>query len=110
MFGKGGIGNLLKQTQQMQERMKQTQEELKKIEVEGDAGAGAVKVKMSGDQVVKRIQILDDSLLEDKDMLEDLISAAVNNAREKVEAQIQEKMGALTGGLQLPAGMEHFFK
>ena len=110
MFGKSGIGNLLKQTQQIQKKMKQAQEELKKIEVEGDAGAGAVKVKMSGDQVVKRIQILDNSLLEDKDMLEDLISAAVNNAREKVEARIQEKMGALTGGLQLPAGMEHLFK
>ena len=99
---KGGLGNLMKQAQQMQENMKRAQEELGKIEVEGQSGAGLVKVTMTCRHDVKRVQI-DDSLLgDDKDMLEDLVAAAVNDAVRKAEATSQEKMGGLMGGMPLP--------
>ena len=103
---KGGFGNLMKQAQQMQENMKRAQEELGKIEVEGQSGAGLVKVTMTCRHDVKRVQI-DDSLLgDDKDMLEDLVAAAVNDAVRKAEATSQEKMGGLMGGMPLPPGMK----
>jgi DNA-binding YbaB/EbfC family protein len=103
---KGGLGNLMKQAQQMQENMKRAQEELGKIEVEGQSGAGLVKVTMTCRHDVKRVQI-DDSLLgDDKDMLEDLVAAAVNDAVRKAEATSQEKMGGLMGGMPLPPGMK----
>lgn len=103
---KGGLGNLMKQAQQMQENMKRAQEELAHIEVEGQSGAGLVKVTMTCRHDVRRIQI-DDSLLgDDKDMLEDLVAAAVNDAVRKVEATSQEKMGGMMGGMQLPPGMK----
>lgn len=103
---KGGLGNLMKQAQQMQENMKKAQEQLASIEVEGQAGAGMVKVVMTCRHDVKRV-IIDDSLMgEDKEMLEDLVAAAVNDAVRRVEATTQEKMGALTAGLPLPPGMK----
>jgi len=103
---KGGLGNLMKQAQQMQENMKKAQEQLASIEVEGQAGAGMVKVVMTCRHDVKRVSI-DDSLMgEDKEMLEDLLAAAVNDAVRRVEATTQEKMGALTAGLPLPPGMK----
>lgn len=103
---KGGLGNLMKQAQQMQENMKRAQEELGNIEVEGQSGAGLVKVTMTCRHDVKRVKI-DDSLLgDDKDMLEDLVAAAVNDAVRKAEATSQEKMGGLMGGMQLPPGMK----
>ncbi len=103
---KGGLGNLMKQAQQMQENMKRAQEELANIEVEGQSGAGLVKVIMTCRHDVKRIKI-DDSLLgDDKDMLEDLVAAAVNDAVRKVEATTQEKMGGVMGGMPLPPGMK----
>ncbi|MCD5362725.1 MULTISPECIES: YbaB/EbfC family nucleoid-associated protein [Chromobacterium] len=109
MFGKGGIAGLMKQAQQMQDNMKKAQEELAKVEVEGQSGAGMVKVVMTCAHDVKRVS-LDDSLLEDakedKEMLEDLIAAALNDAVRKVEATTQEKMSGFSAGLNLPAGMK----
>ena len=103
---KGGMGNLMKQAQQMQEKMAKAQEQLAKMEVIGESGAGMVKVTMTGGHSVRRVDI-DDSLMEDdKDMLEDLISAAFNDAVRRVEEQNKEKMGALTGVMQLPPGMK----
>jgi len=103
---KGGLGNLMKQAQQMQANMQRAQEELANIEVQGEAGGGLVKVVMNGRHDVRRVSI-DDSLFgDDKDMLEDLLAAAVNDAVRKVEATNQEKMAAITGGLNLPPGMK----
>lgn len=103
---KANLGNLMKQAQQMQENMKAMQEQLATIEVEGQSGAGMVKVVMTCRYDVKRINI-DDSLIgDDKEMLEDLIAAAVNDAVRRVEATTQEKMASLTGGLGLPPGMK----
>lgn len=103
---KANLGNLMKQAQQMQENMKAMQEQLATIEVEGQAGAGMVKVVMTCRYAVKRVHI-DNSLIgEDKEMLEDLIAAAVNDAVRRVEATTQEKMAGLTGGLGLPPGMK----
>jgi DNA-binding YbaB/EbfC family protein len=105
MMGKGGLGQLMKQAQQMQENMKRVQEELAAIEVEGQSGAGLVKVLMTCKHVVKRVTI-DPSLLgEDKDMLEDLVMAAVNDAVAKGEATAQAKMAGFTAGLNLPPGL-----
>ena len=103
---KGGLGNLMKQAQQMQENMKKAQEELARTEVEGQSGAGLVKVTMTCRHDVKRVAI-DPSLLgEDKDMLEDLVAAAINDAVRRVEATTQEKMSGLTGGMGLPPGLK----
>lgn len=103
---KGGIGNLMKQAQKMQEDMKKAQEELKSIEVEGQAGGGMVKVTMTGKHAVRRVQIDDSLLNDDKDMLEDLIAAAMNDASNKVEALTKDQMSDLTSGLNLPPGMK----
>lgn len=103
---KGGMGNLMKQAQQMQENMKRAQAELANIEVEGQAGSGMVKVTMTCQHQVKRVQI-DDSLMgDDKEMLEDLIVTALNDAVRKVESTTQERMGGLMSGLPLPPGMK----
>jgi nucleoid-associated protein EbfC len=103
---KGGIGGLMKQAQQMQENMRKAQEELATIEVEGQAGAGMVKVTMTCRHDVKRV-VIDPSLLsDDKEMLEDLVAAAVNDAVRRVEATTQEKMAGFAAGLQLPPGMK----
>jgi nucleoid-associated protein EbfC len=102
---KGGLGALMKQAQQMQENMRRAQEELAKTEVEGQSGAGLVKVTMTCKFAVKRV-IVDPSLLgEDKDMLEDLVAAAFNDAVAKAEAVTQAKMAGFTAGLNLPPGM-----
>jgi hypothetical protein len=103
---KGGLGNLMKQAQQMQEKMKRAQEELANMEVEGQAGSGMVKVSMSGQHMVKRIN-LDASLMqEDKEMLEDLLVIAVNDAVKKIEAASQERMGNAMAGMPIPPGMK----
>ncbi len=103
---KGGLAGLMKQAQQMQENMKKMQEQLAGIEVEGQSGAGLVKVVMTCRHDVKRVAIDDSLLKDDKDMLEDLIAAAVNDAARKVDATTQEKMSAATAGLPLPPGMK----
>ena len=103
---KGGLAGLMKQAQQMQENMKRLQEELASLEVEGQSGAGMVKVTMTCRHDVKRVSIDDSLLKDDKDMLEDLIAAAMNDAVRRAEALTQEKMGGMTAGMQLPPGMK----
>ena len=103
---KGGLGGLMKQAQMMQENMKKAQEQLAQMEVEGQAGAGMVKVVMTGRHDVKRVTIDPSLMSDDKDMLEDLVAAAVNDAVRKIEATTQEKMGALTSGMGLPPGFK----
>ncbi|MCK2094893.1 YbaB/EbfC family nucleoid-associated protein [Thauera aromatica] len=102
---KGGIAGLMKQAQQMQENMKKMQDQLASIEVEGQAGAGLVKVLMTCKHDVRRVSI-DDSVMDDKEMLEDLVAAALNDAVRKAEAATQEKMASVTAGLNLPPGMK----
>lgn len=103
---KGGLAGLMKQAQQMQEKMKRMQEQLATVEVEGQSGAGMVKVVMTCRHDVKRVSI-DESLLKDeKEMLEDLIAAAVNDAVRRVEAAVQEQMGGLAVGLGMPPGFK----
>ena len=103
---KGGIGNLMKQAQLMQENMKKLQEQLAVMELEGQAGSGLVKVVMTGKYQVKRVTIDPKLLGDDKDMLEDLVVAAFNDAARRVDATTQEKMSGVTAGLPLPPGMK----
>lgn len=106
MFGKGGIGNLMKQAQQMQEKMQQVQAEIAALEVTGESGAGLVKVTINGAHNCRRIEI-DPSLLEDdKDMLEDLVAAAFNDAARRIDETQKEKMATVSGGMQLPPGFK----
>ena len=105
MFGKGGIGNIMKQAQMMQENMKKAQEQLAQMEVEGQAGAGMVKIVMTCAHDVRRVSI-DPSVMDDKEMLEDLVAAAVNDAVRRGEALSQEKMAGFTAGLNLPPGLK----
>ena len=103
---KGGIGGLMKQAQQMQENMKRTQEQLASVEVEGQAGGGLVKVLMTCHNNVKRVTI-DPSLVgDDKDMLEDVIAAAMNEAVRRAADMTQQKMAGVTAGMNLPAGLK----
>ena len=103
---KNQLAGLMKQAQQMQENMQRAQEELARIEVEGPAGAGLVRIVMTCRHDVKRV-LIDPSLLgEDRDMLEDLIAAAFNDALRRAEAMTQEKMGGLTAGMPLPPGFK----
>ena len=101
------LGNMMKQAQQLQKKMSEAQEKLNSIEVEGSSGGGMVKVTATAKGEVKRV-LLDDSLLskEDKEVTEDLIVAAVNDAKEKGEIASQEEMKSVTGGLPLPPGMK----
>ncbi|MFQ5642814.1 MAG: YbaB/EbfC family nucleoid-associated protein [Thiogranum sp.] len=103
---KGGIGSLMKQAQEMQANMQKAQEEIANLEVTGESGGGLVKVTMTGRHEARRV-VIDDSLVgDDKDMLEDLVAAAINDATHKVETVTQERMSGLTSGLNLPAGMK----
>ena len=101
-----GLGDLMKQAQQMQEKMQEAQNEVASVEVNGESGAGLVKVCMTGRHDVKRIE-LDPSLMsEDKEILEDLIAAAVNDAVRKVESETKDKMSSVTNGIPLPPGFK----
>jgi DNA-binding YbaB/EbfC family protein len=103
---KGGLGNLMKQAQEMQANLQKAQEELARTEVTGQAGGGMVSVVMTGRHEVRRVSI-DDSLMgDDKEMLEDLLAAAVNDAVHKIESTIQERFAGLAGGLNLPGGLK----
>ena len=103
---KGGMGNIMKQAQKMQEKMQKAQEELANAETTGESGGGLVKVVMTGRHDVKSVN-LDDSLMEeDKEILEDLIAAAVNDAVRKVESDSQQRMVKVTGGMQMPPGFK----
>jgi DNA-binding YbaB/EbfC family protein len=103
---KNQLAGLMKQAQAMQENMKRAQEQLASIEVEGQSGAGLVKVVMTCKHDVKRVAIDPSLLADDKDMLEDLVAAAFNDAVRRAEEVSQEKMGALTAGMPLPPGMK----
>ena len=106
MTMKGGLGNLMKQAQQMQANMQKAQEEIANLEITGESGGGLVKVTMTGRHEVRRV-IIDDTLVgEDKDMLEDLVAAAINDAAHKIDAATQKRMADMTAGLNLPPGMK----
>jgi DNA-binding YbaB/EbfC family protein len=102
---KGNIGQMMKQAQMMQENMRRMQEQLGTIEVEGQSGSGMVKIAMTCKHEVRRVGI-DPSLTADREMLEDLLVAAFNDAARKVDATVAEKMGSLTAGMGLPAGLK----
>ncbi len=103
---KNQLAGLMKQAQQMQDNMKKVQEQLASIEVEGQSGAGLVKVVMNCRNDVKRVAIDPSLLADDKDMLEDLVAAAVNDALRKAEQTSQERMASVTSGLPLPPGFK----
>jgi nucleoid-associated protein EbfC len=99
---KGNLDNLMKEAQKMQERMQEAQKELANLIVTGEAGAGLVKVEMNGRHFVKKVSLADNILEEDKEMIEDLVAAAVNDAVNKIEAESRGKISDLTADLQLP--------
>jgi DNA-binding YbaB/EbfC family protein len=103
---RGNIGNMMKQAQAMQANMQKAQAEIALIEVVGESGGGMIKVTMTGKHEVKRVQIEPAIASEDREMLEDLIAAAINDAVHKVEARTQEKMNAVMAGVQLPPGIK----
>ena len=106
---KGQLAGLMKQAQSMQENLKRAQDELATMEVEGQSGAGLVKVTMTCKHDVKRITIDPSLLADDKDMLEDLVAAAFNDGVRRAEAVSQEKLGKLTAGMPMPPGMQFPF-
>jgi DNA-binding YbaB/EbfC family protein len=103
---KGGIGNMMKQAQKMQEDMQKAQQEIANIEVEGQAGGGMVSVVMNGRHELRSVNIDESLMKDDKDMIEDLVAAAVNDAVRKIEQESSSKMSGVTSGLNLPAGMK----
>jgi DNA-binding YbaB/EbfC family protein len=103
---KGGMGNIMKQAQKMQEEMQKAQEEVARAEVTGEAGAGLVSILMNGRHDVKRVSIDESLMEEDKEILEDLIAAAINDAVRKVESNTQDKMGKITQGMGMPPGFK----
>ena len=103
---KGGLGGLMKQAQKLQEDLQQAQNELATMEVVGEAGAGMVTVTMTGRHDVRSVRIDAELMAEDKEMLEDLIAAAVNDAVHKVEARTRDRFSGLGAGLNLPSGMK----
>ncbi len=103
---KGGLGNLMKQAQKMQAEMQQAQERLAQEEITGESGGGLVKVTMNGKHEVRRVEIDDAVMSDDKEMLEDLVAAAVNDAAHRISQKMEESMSGLTAGLGLPPGMK----
>lgn len=108
MFGgKGGLGGLMKQAQQMQEKMQKMQEEIAQMEVTGESGAGMVKVTLNGAHNCRRVEIDPSLLVEDeKELLEDLIAAAYNDAERRIDEVQKEKMSTVSGGMPLPPGFK----
>jgi len=103
---RGNIGNMMKQAQAMQANLAKAQAEIATTEITGEAGGGMVKVTMTGQHIVKKVQLEPAVVSEDREMLEDLIVAATNDAVKKVEAAIQVKMSSVMGGMQLPPGFK----
>jgi DNA-binding YbaB/EbfC family protein len=103
---KGGIGNLMKQAQQLQANMQKAQEEIAAMEVTGESGGGMVKVTINGRHEAKRVQIDPSVPLDDREMVEDLVAAAINDAVHRLEAASQEKMSGMMGGMNLPPGLK----
>lgn len=104
-----GLGDLMKQAQQMQEKMQDAQNEVASVEVVGESGAGMVKINMTGRHDVKRVDIDPSLLTEEKEILEDLIAAAINDAVRKVESETKDKMSSVTNGIGLPPGFKFPF-
>ena len=102
---KGGLGQIMKQAQQMQENLQKAQEELGRLEVTGQSGGGMVKVVMTCRHEVRSVTVDDNLLGDDREMLEDLVAAAMNDALRRVESTVREKFAGMTGGLSLPPGM-----
>ena len=103
---KGELGKLMQQAQKMQEQMQQAQEEIAGMEVEGAAGGGMVKVTMTGRHEVRRVDIDDSVMGDDREMLEDLVAAAINDAVQKVDAETKERFSGMTSGMNLPEGFK----
>jgi DNA-binding YbaB/EbfC family protein len=103
---RGNINQLMRQAQAMQANMQKVQDEIANLEIVGEAGGGMVKVTMTGKHEVRAVAIEPAVIGEDREMLEDLVAAAINDAVHKVEARVQEKMSSVTAGLQLPPGMK----
>lgn len=102
---KGPLAQLMRQAQQVQDNMKRAQDEIAALEITGESGAGMVKVTINGRHEAKRVQIAADAMSEDKEFLEDLIAAAINDAAQKLDAETKARMAKVTGGMQLPPGM-----
>ncbi len=102
---KGNIAGLMQQAQKMQQEMQKAQEELANMEVTGEAGGGLVKVTMTGKHAVRKVEI-DPSLLDDREMLEDIVTAAVNDAVNRIASTTEDRMSNMTAGLKLPPGMK----
>lgn len=103
---KGGLGAMMKQAQEMQEKMQKAQADVASLEVEGQAGGGLVKVLMTGRHELRKVDIDASLMSDDKEMLEDLVAAAVNDASQKLESKTKEVMEGATSGMQLPPGMK----
>ena len=103
---KGNMNKIMKQAKEMQDKMMQTQKEIESIEIEGNSGGGAVKVKLNGKKEIISLNISDELLKDDKDMLEDMIIACINQAQQEVDKISKEKMGAISGGM--PGGLPGF--
>jgi DNA-binding YbaB/EbfC family protein len=103
---KGGIGNLMKQAQQLQANMQKAQEEIAAMEVTGESGGGMVKITINGRHEARRVQIDAAVPLDDREMVEDLVAAAINDAVHRLEAASQQKMSGMMGGMNLPPGLK----
>ncbi|PWK50962.1 YbaB/EbfC family nucleoid-associated protein [Pleionea mediterranea] len=101
-----GLGNMMKQAQQLQDKMKQMQDEVANMEISGESGAGMVKVTMTGRHDVRRVEIDQSLMSDDKEILEDLVAAAINDAVRKVESETQSRMSSVTEGLPIPPGFK----
>jgi DNA-binding YbaB/EbfC family protein len=101
---KGNLGNLMKQAQKMQENLQKAQQEIAQLEITGEAGGGLVRITLTGRYEARRVGIDDSLLSDDKDMLEDLVAAAINDAVRKVEQVTQDKIAGMAGGMGLPLG------
>jgi nucleoid-associated protein EbfC len=102
---KAALGQIMRQAQAMQENMKRVQDEIARMEVTGESGAGLVRITLTGRYQARKVQISPEALGEDREFLEDLVAAAINDAAQKVEATTRDKMAAVTGGMQLPPGL-----
>ena len=106
MFNKAGMGDLMKKAQEMQENMQKAQAEIANTEVIGESGAGLVKITLLGNHNIRKVEIDESLMADDKEMLEDLIAAAMNDAVRRVEEVNKSKMSGLTGGMDLPPGFK----
>lgn len=102
---KGALGQMMQQAQKMQENLKRVQDEIARMEITGESGAGMVKVTIDGRHQARKVEIAPAAMSEDKEFLEDLVAAAINDAAQKLDAATKDKMAAVTGGMQLPPGL-----